>query len=268
MKGGLLSTYYDFLGVRQDASAREIKSAFRKKAKAFHPDTARSDDESMRFLLEVYRTLSNLELRREYDRKLRRLRTRKPELPAFEYRTWLLERKEEPEYRAKLVMYDLLHDRDDEALEFYKSIAEDERTRLVRYFERAEAMDAEFCIAELFEKRGQWRQAYEIYRRLIEMEREKPAFGYFFDVVVLRFRRLILEGVPPFVETPSEYIDILEESARFVSDPEDAARFLRKKAEVLIKSGQRSDALEALREAENLAPKLPGIKPLLRRLGA
>ena len=30
--------YYDVLGVKKDATAQEIKSAFRKKAKEFHPD--------------------------------------------------------------------------------------------------------------------------------------------------------------------------------------------------------------------------------------
>ena len=119
-------TYYDFLEVRPDAGTREIKSAFRKKAKTFHPDTSRRDDDSMRSLLEAYRTLLDPELRREYDRKLRRINARRAETSEFEYRSWLLERKEEPEYRAKLVMYDLLHDRDDEALQYYESIVGDE----------------------------------------------------------------------------------------------------------------------------------------------
>lgn len=262
-----LTTYYDFLGVRPEASAREIKSAFRKKAKVFHPDTARSDDRSMRFLLEAYRTLSDPQRRREYDRKLRRYRARSGDFPAFEYRSWLLERRDDPQYRAKLVMYDLLHDRDDEALEYYESISGDERTRLVRFFDRAEAMDAEFCVAELYEKRGEWRKAYEVYRNLIAMEREKPAFGYFFDVVELQFRRLVLEGIPGG-DDPAEYLDILEESARIAADTEDSARFLRRKAELLAKAGRREEALSALRDAERLAPKLPGIKPLIRRLGA
>lgn len=261
------TSYYDFLGVRPEASTREIKSAFRKKAKVFHPDTARSDDRSMLFLLEAYRTLTDPQRRREYDRKLRRFEARSRDFPEFEYRTWLLERREDPQYRAKLVMYDLLHDRDDEALEYYESISGDESTRLVRYFERAEAMDAEFCVAELYEKRGDWRKAYEVYRNLIAMEGEKPAFGYFFDVVELQFRRLVLESIP-YRDEPEEYLGILEEAARIAADPEDSARFLRRKAELLAKSGRRKDAIAALREAESLAPRLPGIKPLLRKLEA
>ena len=267
MEDGRLSTFYDFLGIRTDASPREIKSAFRKKAKVFHPDMARSDDRSMRFLLDAYRTLSDPQLRREYDRKIRRLRVRSQDFPAFEYHSWLLERREDPQYRAKLVMYDILHDRDAEALEYYESIAGDERTRLVRYFERAEAMDAEFCIAELYEKRGEWRKAYEVYLRLLAMEREKPAFGYFFDVVVLQFRRLVLEGIP-VLDDAEEYLEILDEAVRIAVEPSDSARFLRKKAETLLKAGKRDAARAVLLEAEVLAPRLPGIKPLLRRLGA
>ena len=36
--------YYEVLGVSKDASEAEIKSAFRKKAKEFHPDINKSAD--------------------------------------------------------------------------------------------------------------------------------------------------------------------------------------------------------------------------------
>ncbi|HSV56949.1 MAG TPA: DnaJ domain-containing protein [Magnetospirillaceae bacterium] len=260
-------TYYELLGLRLEASPREIKSAFRRKAKAFHPDTARNDARSMRLILEAYRTLSDPRLRLEYDRTLRRSRHRTLGYPSFDYRTWLLEHSQDPQFRAKLVMYDLLHDRDDEALKYYESISGDDRTCLVRYFDRGEAMDAEFCIAELYEKRGEWKKAYDVYLRLLAMEREKPAFGYFFDVVILQFRRLVLDRYPSEGDLES-YLSFLDEAGRAVSDPEDSARFLRRKAELLIKAGNRSEALAVLREVESRAPRLPGIKPLFRKLGA
>ena len=41
--------YYEVLGVSKDASEAEIKSAFRKKAKEFHPDINKSADAPEKF---------------------------------------------------------------------------------------------------------------------------------------------------------------------------------------------------------------------------
>ena len=41
--------YYEVLGVSKDASESEIKSAFRKKAKEFHPDINKSADAPEKF---------------------------------------------------------------------------------------------------------------------------------------------------------------------------------------------------------------------------
>jgi curved DNA-binding protein CbpA len=70
--------YYEILGVSWEASAKEVKSAFRKAAKRLHPDTSghrtgsRSSDAAMRELLEAYRVLSDPEKRRVHDRMLRK----------------------------------------------------------------------------------------------------------------------------------------------------------------------------------------------------
>lgn len=61
--------YYSILGLRHDADAAEIKSAFRRKAMEMHPDrnkssTATSD---FQFLNEAYNVLSDPNLRAEYD---------------------------------------------------------------------------------------------------------------------------------------------------------------------------------------------------------
>ena len=62
--------YYDVLGVSKDASEKEIKSAFRKKAKEFHPDLNKDNpDAEAKFkeAQEAYETLSDESKRRMYD---------------------------------------------------------------------------------------------------------------------------------------------------------------------------------------------------------
>jgi len=69
-----MKTLYDLLGVRPDESAEEIKNAFRKAAKAHHPDLHGGDpDAPMRFarIARAYAVLRDAQKRAEYDRHLR-----------------------------------------------------------------------------------------------------------------------------------------------------------------------------------------------------
>lgn len=61
--------YYDILGVKKDASADDIKKAFRKLAVKFHPD-AGGDEKKFKEISEAYETLSDDKKRREYDQML------------------------------------------------------------------------------------------------------------------------------------------------------------------------------------------------------
>lgn len=58
--------YYDLLGVSKNASADEIKTAFRKKAHEHHPDKG-GDAEKFKELNEAYQVLGNTEKRQRYD---------------------------------------------------------------------------------------------------------------------------------------------------------------------------------------------------------
>jgi molecular chaperone DnaJ len=62
--------YYEILGVSRDASADEIKKAFRGRAREVHPDTSDHDDaeELFKELNEAYEVLSDPEKRGNYDR--------------------------------------------------------------------------------------------------------------------------------------------------------------------------------------------------------
>lgn len=255
---------YAIIGVQPEASSKEIKSAFRKIAKARHPDTGGTDEEEMRLVLEAYRILSDAQSRREYDRGRLRL-IPNGQGAAFDYRVWLKERLDEPEYIAKLVFYDLLHNLEDEALALYERIRDTDQGRLERFFERPEAMDAEFCIAEEYAGRGRFVNAYRVIKRLILMEQQSSGFGYFYEVVLSRFRKLVLVDLPRVLE-PDIYLEILSEAVEVRSSSENDGQFLRKRAELLLRLGRTAEARIALNRAAALAPRLPGLKALARKL--
>lgn len=63
--------YYEVLGVNKDASGDEIKKAFRKMSKKYHPDLNPGDkaaEESFKEVNEAYQVLSDDEKRQRYDR--------------------------------------------------------------------------------------------------------------------------------------------------------------------------------------------------------
>lgn len=62
--------YYEVLGVDKNASDAEIKSAFRKLAKKYHPDVSKEENAAEKFkeAQEAYAVLSDKEKRSQYDR--------------------------------------------------------------------------------------------------------------------------------------------------------------------------------------------------------
>ena len=61
--------YYGILGVKREASADDIKTAYRKLARKFHPDVSKEKDAEEKFkeMSEAYETLKDPEKRAAYD---------------------------------------------------------------------------------------------------------------------------------------------------------------------------------------------------------
>ncbi|MEI6666116.1 MAG: J domain-containing protein, partial [Chloroflexota bacterium] len=67
----MATNYYDVLGVKKDASAKELRAAFRRLARRHHPDVNPGDPEAERRFKEVnaaYEVLSDTDKRSKYDR--------------------------------------------------------------------------------------------------------------------------------------------------------------------------------------------------------
>src|SRR5207247_977641 len=63
--------YYEILGVNQNASSEEIKNVYRKLALKWHPDknpdNKEEAEEKMKEIIIAYKTLSDLDVKAEYD---------------------------------------------------------------------------------------------------------------------------------------------------------------------------------------------------------
>lgn len=67
-----MKDYYSILGVNEDSNDSEIKSAFRKLSKKYHPDKNENDrffEEKFKHLKEAYDILSSKDSRSIYDSK-------------------------------------------------------------------------------------------------------------------------------------------------------------------------------------------------------
>lgn len=67
---GTKRDYYEVLGIARDASADDVRRAYRKLARQYHPDVNKNSDAESRFkeINEAYEVLSNAEKRATYDR--------------------------------------------------------------------------------------------------------------------------------------------------------------------------------------------------------
>lgn len=83
----MIIDYYKTLGISTNASADEIKRAYRIKSKQYHPDLNQSSDaqEKLQKVQDAYDTLSNEHLRIVYDMKLKQAATTKEIEKNFHY---------------------------------------------------------------------------------------------------------------------------------------------------------------------------------------
>lgn len=261
-----MTNYYEILGIAQNSTAQEIKKSFRRRAKEIHPDLrptdARSSDEEMRTLLDAYEVLSDIEKRDQYDRSLQSvLRAR-----GFDYREFLRRRTNDPLSQSKLVFHDLLANHQDDAIALYERLRATPGFELEHYLSREDYMDCAFLLAEVFETRFRYAEAYDLYRKLFHYEKAKPYFHHFIDEVVDRLRSLLCFKMLPALE-PFDAIDRLKDLVRLNFSRKDNAFFYKKLAEVYAALGRQDDALHYLQKGLQLDRKLSGVKKLMERIG-
>lgn len=83
-----METHYEILGVSPDAAPDEIRTAYRRLAKQYHPDVNHDPDAGERFIAiqQAYETLIDPDARARYDLALRGGGTAGPHGPFQQYR--------------------------------------------------------------------------------------------------------------------------------------------------------------------------------------
>lgn len=66
-----MKTYYQILNIKENASQKEIKKAYRQLSKIYHPDKSSGSSNKFIEIKEAYDVLKNPSLKKDYDFKLK-----------------------------------------------------------------------------------------------------------------------------------------------------------------------------------------------------
>lgn len=264
-----MKNYYAILGIQPESGNERIKRAFRAKAKEVHPDTS-GDEGTARFLAlkEAYEVLSNPATRESYDLTYQASR-RSSKVTDWDYRDFLHGRKDDPESLARLICYDLLHDRDGEAVDLYDEAQTGGFFSLKGHLDREDFMDYAFLLAEAYLEREAIVKAYRLLRGIAELEEDDPYFKHFYVEVLEKMASIVRVKLP---EDPDDRLRItfLSDLVKLSYPAREEARLRKLLSELLTASGNHEAAAREIFRAFDLAPNLPGLREtvkLLRDLG-
>ena len=263
----IIEDYYKILSVSPSASTSEIKRAFRKKAKALHPDIPhnvrntdgkKANEQAMMRLIRAYEALLDAKRRAEFDFFYNKT-AKKGE--SFDYRTWLKEQAD-PESRATLIFFDLFHNAEDEAVrEFLRLRSEHPSFSLRRYFSRGDFMDCGFVLAEELYFRNHYYESFLLLEQIIREERKDAYFRHFFPEVLILARKLIREKLI-YTLADDLLLDCCEAALDFGLSKADNAEILKKMAEIYYRMGDFTTGDGCAAASVRMNPRIRGITKL------
>ena len=263
----IIEDYYKILSVSPSASTSEIKRAFRKKAKALHPDIPhnvrntdgkKANEQAMMRLIRAYEALLDAKRRAEFDFFYNKT-AKKGE--SFDYRTWLKEQAD-PESRATLIFFDLFHNAEDEAVrEFLRLCSEHPSFSLRRYFSRGDFMDCGFVLAEELYFRNHYYESFLLLEQIIGEEQKQAYFRHFFPEVLILARKLIREKLI-YTLADDLLLDCCEAALDFGLSKADNAEILKKMAEIYYRMGDFTTGDGCAAASVRMNPRIRGITKL------
>ncbi len=287
--------YYQILEIRRDATANEIKSAFRKLAKRYHPDKNPERiafaERMFREVCNAYSTLQNKKQKSDYDRVLQTIERQQSFQDGFasgtlQHETYLdrLNRLNQSYAKLELLLEALLRQNYETGISMYEQLRHhSEETgkewRIDDFLSYEESRDCEFLIAEAYQKLGfsngdetstlerhrKIEQAMLIYESLLSAEVKRPCFRHFIREVKERLKFIYLyyfsvEGYHQTSQIPLTKIRALKLPKR------ETAWIYKKIAEFYVEIDRYPEARTVLKMAFELQPRLTGAKKICQRL--
>ena len=278
--------YYQILEIGRDATAHEIKGAFRKLAKRYHPDKNPERlafaEQMFREVCNAYNTLQNEQRKADYDRTLQTIERQQRSQEAYLGR---LSRLNQNYAKLELLLHALLHQNYETGISMYEQLRHHFKEIgrewcIDDFLSYEESRDCEFLIAEAYQKLGfsangnpasaleryrKIEQAMLMYESLLSAEAKRPCFKHFIQEVKERLKFIYLyhfsvEGYDHTCHIPLTKIRALKLPKR------ETAWMYKKIAEFYVEIDQLPEARTVLKMAFELQPGLTGAKKICQTL--
>lgn len=258
--------HYKTLGLNSDASAGDVKRAFRALAKKFHPDRNADRPQwataQMKRLLEAHRVLSDTALRHVYNQKYAVVFERS----VLKHRAKHYQRPNSPEAQADRILDDLLNGHARRALETYeKLLSRKDGFELSHHLEQRDWVDCKFLIAEQYQETREYGKALALYEELYHGDGSAERNNYIKNEVRDRILRIccrsLAAGAAPGAAA-QHYMRALA-----LDLPKARQAFVHKKiAECHLAIGDHESARRQLAVAFKLKPDLKGATKICHKL--
>ena len=163
-------SFYEVLGVSKDATLREIKDAYRKKAMEFHPDVNPNKEnchKMMCLINEIYSVLRNPISRTAYDKSLETRNTEVNSSPSTEESEESVNVKKKTYPSSSTYQSNIdynVYNKDD-----YNNEEQEEFINLIEYLKNVFLVD----FAYLFTSLDDNIQMSELFEKILDLEKEK-----------------------------------------------------------------------------------------------
>ncbi len=249
--------HYQCLGVDLTASEDQIREAFRTRLLEIHPDKSvhpRNPDE-MRALLEAYDVLSANDRRDAYDKLWNLVSKSGPDAVSLIPHVTESER---PTARARSVLFLLLEERGDEALERIAELKPGGRLFLRKHLTTAEFVDACFLVGELLEEKKNWVDSLGWYEELIRVEEKRNHHRPCFPEAREKARRLLLKRTNSQLD-PRVGLEYLRRAELMGLDKAGRIEVAKKRAHCYLQMEMKVEAARHLGEVLRLQPQARGL---------